>query len=57
MGREERRFWIGTYHGELGIEGWVHAKFELRGACAAGCAWHSAGDGGGELVWDATVAG
>ena len=57
MGQEERRFWIGTHHGKLGIQGWVHAEFELRGVCAAGCAWYSAGDGGGELVWDAAVAG
>ena len=53
-GREER---IGTHHGKLGIEGWIDAKFELGGARAAGCAWDTAGNGGGELVWDAAVAG
>ena len=57
MGREESDFWTGTHHGKLGIEGWAHDELELRGTRAAWCAWHSAGNGGGELVWDAVVTG
>ena len=44
-----------THHGKLGIETRVDAKFELRRASAARCT-HGPRHGG-ELVWDAAVAG